>query len=61
VIHDDVDRSGGTFEVVSLYPKSFVYCQELFVVDIIIQFGGGKCSGMESDWMDLSVIRRDNG
>jgi hypothetical protein len=61
VIRYDVDRVGGTFEVVSPYPKSFVYCQELFVMDIIVQFGGGKCSGVKSDWMYLSVIQRDNG
>jgi hypothetical protein len=61
VIHYDLNRSGGTFKVVSPYPKGFVYCKELFVVDIIIQFGGGECSGMESDQMNLSVVWRDNG
>jgi hypothetical protein len=61
VICYDVNRSGGTFEVVSPYPKSFVYCQELFVMDIINQFGGGKCLGVESNRMDLSVVRRDDG
>jgi hypothetical protein len=61
VIRYDVDRSRGTFEIVSPYPKSFVYCEKLFVVDIIIQFGGSECSGVESDWMDLSVVWRDDG
>jgi hypothetical protein len=61
VIHYDIDWSGGTFEVVSPYPESFIYYQKLFVMDIIIQFGGGKCSGVESDRMDLAVVWRDNG
>jgi hypothetical protein len=46
---------------VSPYPKSFIDCQELFVMDIIIQFGGSECSGMESNWMNLSIVWRDNG
>jgi hypothetical protein len=61
VIRYDIDQVGGTFKVVSLYPKSFVYCQELFVMDIIIQFRGGKCSRVIGDRMDLSVVRRDDG
>jgi len=55
VIGDNVNRSSGTFKVMSPFLKSLEDGQEFFIVSVVIKFGGGECAGMESHGVDFSI------
>jgi hypothetical protein len=64
VICNDVDRNGGTFEVMTPLPESFENGEEFLIMRVIIQLRGCKRTRVESDGAELivgTVEREDAG
>ena len=61
VVHHHVNWSWRSLEVVMPYLKSFENGEEFLVVDIIVEFRGHKCAGVESNGVDFIVRRRYHG
>ena len=59
VIGDHIDRSCRAFKVVSPDTESFKDCKEFFVVGVVVQFGRGEGTGVESDRMYFIGFVRD--
>ena len=55
MVCDNIDRSWRSFEVVSPTFKCFENGEEFFVVNVIIQLGGGEGPGVKSNWMNLVI------
>ena len=53
VVGDDVDRRRSSLKVVAPSLESFKNCQEFLIVDVVVEFGGGKRPGVESDRMNF--------
>jgi hypothetical protein len=51
VIGDHIDRSCGAFKIVSPDTEGFKNGKEFFVVGVVVQFGRGEGTGVESDRM----------
>jgi hypothetical protein len=45
----------------SPYFEGFKNSKEFLVVDIVVEFRSGKCSGVKSDQMYFSIVWRDDG
>jgi hypothetical protein len=61
VVGYNVDRRCWSFEIMLPYFEDFKNSKEFLVVDVIVEFQSGKCSGVKSDQMYFSVVRRDDG
>ena len=60
MIHDHVDRSTRTFEVVVLPDmESLKDCEQIFVMGVIIEFQSTEGVGMESHRVDFTGISLD--
>ena len=59
MVHDNIDRSWRSFEVVSPTLEHFKNGEEFFVVNIVIQLCGGESPGVKSNQMNLVVGRSD--
>ena len=55
VISDNIDQGCRSLKVVSPVLECFLNCQQLFVMNIIVQLSTGKGSGVESDGMKFAV------
>ncbi|KIK12604.1 hypothetical protein PISMIDRAFT_120588, partial [Pisolithus microcarpus 441] len=55
MVGDHVDRGGGALKVVLPMAEGLKNCQKLFVMGVIIEFGSGKCVGVESDGAKLAI------
>lgn len=55
MIGDYVDRSARTLKVLSPDFKGFENSQEFFVMGVIVQFGRGKCAGVESNRVNFTI------
>ena len=56
MIHNHVDQSTRTFEVVSPDMESFKDCEQFFVVGVIVEFQSTEGVGMESHGVDFTGI-----
>ena len=59
MIRDHVDQSTRAFEVVSPDTESLKYCEQFFVMGVIIEFWSTEGVGMESHRVDLTRISLD--
>ena len=59
MICDHVNRSTGTFKVVSPDMESLKDCKKFFVVGVIIKFQSTEGAGMESHGVDFTGISLD--
>ena len=59
MIHDHINRSTGTFEVVSPDMEGLKDCKQFFVVGVIIEFQGTEGAGMERHGVDFTGISLD--
>ena len=41
--------------------ESFKYCEQFFVMDVIVELGWGKSPRVKGDWMNLAVSQRYGG
>jgi hypothetical protein len=55
VVGDNVNRSSGTFKIMSPPLESLEDGQEFFIMSIVVKFGGGKSAGVESNGVDFSI------
>ena len=55
VIIDHIDQKSRAFEVMSLSFESFKNCEELFVVDIVVEFQSGKGPGVECNGVQFAI------
>ena len=55
VINDNIDWGCRSFEVVSLALECFINCQQLFVMNVIVQLSAGKGPRVESDSMKFTI------
>ena len=58
MVHHHVNWSRRSLEVVVPYLKSFENGKQFLVVDIVVEFGGCKGAGVESNGVDFIVHRR---
>ena len=56
-----INQSRRSLEVVEPYLKSFENGEQFFVVDIVVEFGGRKGAGVESNGVDFVVRQRYRG
>jgi hypothetical protein len=49
VVNDNVDRSSGTFKIMSPLLESLEDGQEFFIMSVVVKFRGGKSAGVESN------------
>ena len=61
MVHDDVNRSGGTFEIVSPTLECFKDGWKFFITNIVIQLHGVEGLGVKSNQMNLVVRWSDRG
>ena len=54
MVGNDIDRCTGTFKIVSPMLKSFTDGTQLFVVNIVVVFGGPKSLEVKGDWVQLA-------
>ena len=59
MIRDHVNQSTGTFKEVSPDTESLKYCEQFFVMGVIIEFQGTKGAGTESHGVDFTRISLD--
>jgi hypothetical protein len=59
VVGDNVDRSSGTFKIMSPFLESLEDGQEFFIMSVVIKFRGSKGMGMESHRVDFSIRERN--
>ena len=59
MICDHIDRSTGTFEVVSPDTESIEDRQQFFVMSVIVEFRRTESAGMESHRVDFTGISLD--
>ena len=64
MVRHHINRSRRSLEVVVPYLKSFENGEQFLVVDIVVEFGGRKGAGVESNGVDFIVhqgYRGENG
>ena len=59
MVHDNIDQSWRSFEVVSPTVEHFENGEKLFVINVVIQLCGGEGLGVKSNWMNLVIGRSD--
>jgi hypothetical protein len=59
MVSNHVDWSSGAFEVVLPNFDCLEDCKQFLIVDVIIEFQSGECSGVESDQMDFTIVQRE--
>ena len=59
MVHDNIEQSWRSFEIVSLTLERFKNGEEFFVVNVIIQLRGGESPGVKSFRMNLVVGQSD--
>jgi len=55
VVHDDVNRGGGTFKVVVPVPECLEDDKEFLIVGVIVQLRSSQGPGVVGDQTDLSI------
>jgi hypothetical protein len=55
MISNDVNRKSGTFKIVSPMSERLEDSKEFFVMNIVVEFGANKGTGMEGDRMKLAI------
>ena len=61
MVHHHVNQSWRSLKVVAPYLKSFENGKQFLVVDIVVEFGGHKGAGVESNGVDFIVRQRYHG
>jgi hypothetical protein len=58
MVSNNINRSSGTFKIMTPNSEGFEDSQEFFVMHIVVQFRGREGPGMESDWVH-SIVSED--
>ena len=61
MVHHHVNRSQRSLKLVVPYLKSLKNGEQFLVVDIVVEFGGHKGAGVESNGVDFIVHRGYHG
>ena len=59
MVSNDINREGGTFQVMPPRLESLEDGEKFLVVDVVIQFCGSESAGMESDGMEFGIGSED--
>ena len=57
MVHHHINQSWRSLKVVAPYLKSFENGEQFLVMDIVVEFGGHKGVGVESNGVDFIVHR----
>src|SRR5882672_192655 len=61
VIRQYKDHMCRALQIVAPLSEGLKYCQELLVVDFIVELGRLHTAGVECDWVDVTIIRGNLG